>query len=73
VVRIRGINKLHPDVKKIMRLLRLRQLHNGVFVKLNKATINMLRRVEPYITYGYLTRETVSKLIYKRGFGKVNK
>ena len=56
-----------------MRLLRLRQLHNGVFVKLNKATINMLRRVEPYITYGYLTRETVSKLIYKRGFGKVNK
>jgi ribosomal protein L30/L7E len=28
------------------------QINNGVFVKLNKATINMLRIVEPYIVYG---------------------
>jgi large subunit ribosomal protein L7e len=55
-----------------MNLLRLRQLHNGVFVRLNKATINMLRRVEPYITYGYPTQKTIAKLIYKRGYGKVN-
>lgn len=52
VIRIRGINKLNPKVIRILRLLRLRQLHNGVFVRLNKASINMLRRVEPYITYG---------------------
>ena len=56
-----------------MQLLRLRQLHNGVFVKLNRATINMIRVVEPYVTYGYPTRDTVRKLIYKRGYGKVNK
>jgi large subunit ribosomal protein L7e len=55
-----------------MQLLRLRQLHNGVFVRLNKATVNMLRRVEPYITYGYPSQRTIAKLIYKRGFGKVN-
>ena len=55
-----------------MQLLRLRQLHNAVFVKLNKATINMLRRVEPYITYGYPSHKTISDLIYKRGYGKVN-
>jgi len=48
-----SINKLDPKNKKILQLLRLRQLHNGVFVRLNKATINMLRSVEPYITYGY--------------------
>ena len=53
VVRIRGINKLHPKIVRILRLLRLRQIHNGVFVRLNKASINMLRRVEPYITFGY--------------------
>ncbi len=52
VIRIRGINKLNPKVLRILRLLRLRQLHNGVFLRLNKASINMLRRVEPYITYG---------------------
>lgn len=73
VVRIRGINKLSPNVIRIMRLLRLRQLHNGVFVKINKASTNMLRRVEPYITFGYPTRETIQKLVLKRGFGKVNK
>lgn len=55
-----------------MQLLRLRQLHNGVFVKLNKATINMLRKVEPYIVYGYPSQKTISKLVYKRGYGKVN-
>merc|ERR550532_256087 len=49
VVRTRGIHKLPPKPKKIMQLLRLRQLHNGVFVKLNRATINMIRMVEPYI------------------------
>lgn len=56
-----------------MQLLRLRQLHNGVFVKLNKATMNMVRTVEPLVTYGYPSRDTVRKLIYKRGFGKVNR
>jgi len=25
-----------------------------VFLKVNKATINMLRRVEPYVAYGYI-------------------
>jgi len=68
-----SINKLSPKCKKIMQLLRLRQLHNGVFVKLNRATINMLRTVEPYITYGYPSRDTVRRLIYKRGYGKVNR
>ena len=30
----------------------------------------MLRLVEPYITYGYPNKETISKLIYKRGYLK---
>jgi large subunit ribosomal protein L7e len=73
VIRIRGINKLSPKQKKIMQLLRLRQLHNGTFVKLNRATWNMIRFVEPLITYGYPTRSTVTKLVYARGYGKVNR
>lgn len=55
-----------------MQLLRLRQLHNGVFIRLNRATINMIRWVEPFIAYGYPSTKTISNLIYKRGFGKVN-
>jgi len=72
-VRIRGINAVGPKTKKILQLLRLRQIHNGVFIKLNKATITMLRLVEPYITYGPPNPKTISELIYKRGYGKVNK
>jgi len=73
VVRIRGIIGVSPKVRKILQLLRLRQLHNAVFIKLNAATIKMLRLVEPYIAYGYPTLKTVKDLIYKRGYGKVNK
>jgi large subunit ribosomal protein L7e len=73
VVRIRGINKLNPKVLRILRLLRLRQIHNGVFVRVNKASSNLLRRVEPYITFGYPSRESIRKLVLKRGYGKVNK
>jgi len=73
VVRIRGINNVSPKVKKILQLLRLRQVHNGVFVRLNKATSNMLTLVEPYITYGTPNLKTIQELIYKRGYGKVNK
>lgn len=36
VVRIRGINDLHPKTRKVLQLLRLRQIHNAVFVKINK-------------------------------------
>ena len=64
---------MSPKVKKILQLLRLRQIHNGVFIKLNSATIKMLRLVEPYISYGYPNLKSVKELIYKRGFGKVNK
>jgi large subunit ribosomal protein L7e len=73
VIRIRGIIGVSPKAKKVMQLFRLRQLHNASFVKLNEATIRMLRLIEPYVTYGYPNRATVEKLIYKRGFGKLNK
>jgi large subunit ribosomal protein L7e len=71
VVRIRGIIGVSPKVRKILQLFRLRQIQNGVFVKLNKATINMLRLEEPFITYGQPNLKVTRELIYKRGFGKV--
>lgn len=35
VVRIRGINDMHPKTKKILQLLRLRQIHNGIFIRVS--------------------------------------
>ena len=72
VIRIRGINRVAPKVRKVLQLFRLRQINNGVFVRLNKATLNMLRICEPYITWGYPNLKSVRELIYKRGYAKIN-
>jgi len=73
VVRIKGINKIAPKPRKILQLLRLLQINNGVFIRLTKATNEMLQIVQPYIAYGYPNLKTVRELIYKRGYGKVDK
>merc|ERR1712117_357987 len=72
VMRIRGINQVSPKVRKVLQLLRLRQINNGVFIKMNKATQNMLRICEPYITYGCPNLKSVRELVYKRGFVKID-
>merc|ERR1719509_201548 len=56
-----------------MQLLRLRQINNGVFVRINKCSLALLRMVEPYITFGYPNLKSVRDLIYKRGFATINR
>mmetsp|Transcript_29349 Transcript_29349/g.45345 ORF Transcript_29349/g.45345 Transcript_29349/m.45345 type:complete len:233 (-) Transcript_29349:59-757(-) len=73
VVRTKGIHKVPPRPRKILCLFRLRQIFNGVFVKLNSSTIPMLRHIEPWVTYGQVSPATVRNLLFKRGFVKLNK
>lgn len=68
-----SINKIDPKKRKTLQLLRLLQINNGVFIKVTKATSEMLKIVEPFIAYGYPSLKNVRELIYKRGYGKVNK
>ncbi|GFY79217.1 60S ribosomal protein L7 [Trichonephila inaurata madagascariensis] len=72
VIRIRGINGISPKPRKVMQLFRLRQINNAVFIKLNKATLNMLRIAQPFITWGYPNLKTVKDMVYKRGFGRID-
>ena len=67
-----SINGVSPKPRKVLQLLRLRQINNGTFVQLNKATLNMLRIAEPFIAWGYPNVKTARDLIYKRGYGRVN-
>jgi len=71
VVRIRGINAVDPKTRKILQLMRLRGINNGVFMKVNSASLKMLRLVAPFVTYGEPNLKSVKELIYKRGFGKI--
>ena len=66
VIRIKGVNHIRPQVKKILRLLRLRQLNNGVFVKVNKATMNMIKRIEEEKKQLIKCRAEKKELIKKR-------
>jgi 60S ribosomal protein uL30 len=72
VTRIRGINQISPKPKKVLQILRLRQIGHTVFVRLNKASIQMLRMADPFISWGYPTQETIKKMLYKRGAGLIN-
>lgn len=71
VLRIRGLNKVAPKTKKILQLLRLRKLHSGVFLKVAKPVLSMLKRVEPYVAFGYPNLKSIRELIYKRGYAKI--
>ncbi|KAI3838913.1 hypothetical protein MKX03_002689 [Papaver bracteatum] len=51
----------------------LMHIFNGVFIKVNKATLQMLQRVGPYVLFLYPNLKTVKELIYKRGYGKLNR
>ncbi|CEL02336.1 ribosomal protein L30, ferredoxin-like fold domain-containing protein [Aspergillus pseudodeflectus] len=73
VVRIKGINKIAPQPRKILQLLRLIQINNGTFVRLTKATQEMLTIINPYVAYGYPNLKSIRELVYKRGYGKVDK
>jgi len=73
VIRIKGINKIAPKPRKIMQLMRLLQINNGVFIRVTKATSEMLKIIQPYIAYGQPNLKSVQELIYKRGYGKVDK
>jgi large subunit ribosomal protein L7e len=42
-----GLMTCIQKTRKILHLSCLRQIFNGIFLKVNKTTINMLQRVEP--------------------------
>jgi large subunit ribosomal protein L7e len=70
VIRIRAISVVSPKIHKVLQLLHLHQIFNDTFVKLNKASINVLRIMEPYIAWGDLNPKSVNELIYKHGMAK---
>ena len=73
IIRIRGINDISPLNKKILELFRLNQVNNGVFLKINSSTVHMLKKIEPYVAYGYPSLRSITMLLKKRGYGKIGK
>jgi len=72
VIRISGINKMAPKPRKILKLLRLDQLHKAVFVKCTKPMMNMIKCIMPYVVCGYPNLKTVKEMILKKGYCRVD-
>jgi large subunit ribosomal protein L7e len=73
IIRIRGINDIPPQAKKILELFRLNRINSGVFLKINSSTVKMIKKIEPYIAYGYPSLRSINMLLKKRGYGKIGK
>ncbi|XP_026106528.1 60S ribosomal protein L7-like 1 [Carassius auratus] len=72
-VRIREVKGVSPKVMKAIQMLRLRKIFSGTFVKVSKASIKMLKTVEPYVAWGYPNLKSVRDLILKRGLVRIDK
>ncbi|KAM4632788.1 60S ribosomal protein L7-like 1 [Polymixia lowei] len=70
-VRIREIKGVSPKVMKVVHMLRLRKIFSGAFVKINKASMAMMKVVEPYVAWGFPNLKSVRELILKRGQAKI--
>ena len=78
-----------PKAKKVLASLRLLQMNQGVFIKADKRACEMLKQVDPYVSFGYPSPEVIEvrpeleavqlahtvlqELIYKRGYGNIDK
>lgn len=71
-IQIRSQVKIAPRPKKTLSLLRLNQINTCVVVRNNQSIKNMLQNAKDYIAYGTISYELLRKLIYTRGFGKIN-
>ena len=67
VVRIRGSPGLDKPKKDTLNMLNLTRVNHCVVIREDPSYIGMLRKVENYVTWGEITKETLEKLVLKRG------
>lgn len=71
-IQIRSQIKISPRPKKTLSLLRLKNINNCVILKNNQSMKNMLQNAKDYIAFGTISYELLRRLVYSRGYGKIN-
>lgn len=67
VIRVRGSVNVPREVKDTLRMLRLTRVNHCVVVPKTPDYDGMLHRARSYITWGEVSKETLEKLVAKRG------
>jgi large subunit ribosomal protein L7e len=71
-IQLRSQVKIAPRPKKTLSLLRLNQINTCVVLRNNQSIKKMLQNAKDYIAFGSISYDLLRKLIYTRGFGKIN-
>lgn len=66
VVRVRGSVGVRRDIADTLKMLRLHRVNHCVVVPEEKFK-GMIQKAKDYVTYGEINKETLIKLILKRG------
>ncbi|AXI25221.1 50S ribosomal protein L30 [Methanofervidicoccus sp. A16] len=67
VVRVRGRVGVRGDISDTLKMLRLHRVNHCVIVPETDTYKGMLEKVKDYVTYGEIDKDTLIKLILKRG------
>jgi large subunit ribosomal protein L30 len=67
VVKVRGIIRAQREARETLDLLRLTHTNHAVLVKNNPSMLGMLKRVQSYVTWGEISKETLAEMLTKRG------
>jgi len=67
VVKMRGVVKSKPDVRRTLELLNLDRTNHCVIIEDNEHYRGMLQKVKDYVAWGDIDAETLTILLNKRG------
>ena len=67
VVKVRGTVSAQREARETLDLLRLSKTNHCVLVRDNPSMKGMLKRVQSYVTWGEISKETLIELLAKRG------
>ncbi|MEM4230760.1 MAG: uL30 family ribosomal protein [Candidatus Pacearchaeota archaeon] len=66
IIRIHGQVGLKKDIKETLNRLRLRKKYSCVILKESPVIMGMIKKVENFVAYGDIDKETFMELIKKR-------
>ena len=67
IIRISGLVEIPRDVAETLDRLRLRRKYSCVILREKPEVLGMLKKVRNFVAYGKINKETLQKLIEKRG------
>ena len=67
VVKVRGTIRAQREAKETLDMLHLSRTNHGVLVVNRPAIMGMLKRVQSYVTWGEISKETLADLLTKKG------